>query len=121
MKHLTSTFTTQIPSWEPASILNEKSIIDNVFHYLLSSFRLYNIYYCLCIKLSRHMWDRILAVELFITHCTFGVGLNVTETSINRLFMVVYLFYCLISLLNDLILVFYKSDLYQRCYIHQNV
>ena len=34
------------------------------------------------------MWNRIVAVQLFISHCTFGVGFNVTESSINRLFMV---------------------------------
>ncbi|KAI6647030.1 E3 ubiquitin-protein ligase [Oopsacas minuta] len=36
----------------------------------------------------RNKWNRILAVQLFISHCTLKVGFNVTESSINRLFMI---------------------------------
>ncbi|KAI6655773.1 E3 ubiquitin-protein ligase [Oopsacas minuta] len=36
----------------------------------------------------RRKWNRIIAVQLFISHCTLGVGLNVTESSINRLFLI---------------------------------
>ena len=36
----------------------------------------------------RDMWNRILAVYLFIYHCTLEVGSNATESSINRLFAV---------------------------------
>ena len=38
--------------------------------------------------LYRDKWNRIVAVQLFISHCTVGVGFNVTESSINRLFVV---------------------------------
>ena len=34
------------------------------------------------------MWNRIVAVRLFISHCTLGSELNATESSISRLFMV---------------------------------
>ena len=41
-----------------------------------------------CTILYRLRWNRIVVVQLFITHCGFGIWFSVIESKINSLFSV---------------------------------